>query len=446
MHTSGRKPNIIFIMTDDQGYGDLGCMGAQDLKTPCIDQMAAEGVLFKSMYSASPVCSPSRAALLTGRYPGNAGVRAILAGHRRASGLTPAVPTVAAALKKLGYATGICGKWHLGLKEECRPNANGFDEFSGFLAGCLDYYSHIFYYGMADGNTNPTHDLWENNDEVYANGEYLTERITEKSVSFIERHKDEPFFLYAAYNAPHYPMHAPQKYLDRFSDLPWDRRIMAAMIAAVDDGVGEIRNALEKLDLTNDTLIYFQSDNGPSRESRNWLDGTPDPYYGGTTGGFAGHKFSLFEGGIRIPAMICWPGHIAPGTSSCPHIATDLFSTALEAAGGDPSEYQTDGESLLSMLIDGTERPHEELYWELEEQTAVRAGNYKLVLDGRLEETAEKRADVFLADLSKDPGEWVNLAEELPELTAALTEKALKWREGIETTWETEFQKNYSLT
>ena len=144
--------------------------------------------------------------------------------------------------------------------------------------------------------------------------------------------------------------------------------------------------------------------------------------------------------------MICWPGHIAPGTSSCPHIATDLFSTALQAAGGDPSEYQTDGESLLSMLIDGTERPHEELYWELEEQTAVRAGNYKLVLDGRLEETAEKRADVFLADLSKDPGEWVNLAEELPELTAALTEKALKWREGIETTWETEFQKNYSLT
>ena len=138
-----KKPNVIIIMTDDQGYGDLSCMGATDFKTPNIDAVAEDGIRFSSMYSASPVCSPSRASLLTGRYPGNAGVRAILAGHRRASGLTPSVPTIATALKKLGYATGIMGKWHLGLKDECRPNANGFDEFSGFLAGCVDYYSHI---------------------------------------------------------------------------------------------------------------------------------------------------------------------------------------------------------------------------------------------------------------------------------------------------------------
>ena len=441
-----RKPNIIFIMTDDQGYGDLGCMGAEDLKTPYLDAMAQEGVRFTSMYSASPVCSPSRAALLTGRYPANAGVRAILAGHRRASGLTPAAPTVAAALKKLGYTTGLCGKWHLGLKEECRPNANGFDEFSGFLAGCLDYYSHIFYYGMSDGGFNPTHDLWENGDEVYANGEYLTERITRKSVDFIERHREEPFFLYVAYNAPHYPMHAPQEYLDRFPDLPWDRRVMAAMLAAVDDGVGAIRAVLERLGLTKDTLVYFQSDNGPSRESRNWLDGTPDPYYGGTTGGFAGHKFSLFEGGIRIPALICWPGRIAPGVAAGPHIATDLFATALEAAGGDPDDYRTDGESLLDMLTGGAEPAHDYLFWEMEEQTAVRHGDYKLVLNGRLEETEDKRADVFLADLGKDPGERVNLAEDLPEVTAALTEKALNWREGVERTWEEQFARNYTLT
>ncbi len=441
-----RKPNIIFIMTDDQGYGDLGCMGAKDLKTPHIDSLAANGVRFTSMYSASPVCSPSRAALLTGRYPANAGVRAILAGHRRASGLTPAVPTVATALKKLGYATGLCGKWHLGLKEECRPNANGFDEFSGFLAGCVDYYSHIFYWGMADGNTNPTHDLWENETEVYANGEYLTERITRESTRFIERHRDEPFFLYVAYNAPHYPMHAPQKYLDRFPALPWDRQIMAAMLAAVDDGVGEIAAALEKNGLKENTLVYFQSDNGPSRESRNWLDGTPDPYYGGTVNGFAGHKFSLFEGGIRIPAIISWPGHIDPGVAAGPHIATDLFSTALEAAGGSPKDYETDGESLLDMLTGGEERGHDCLFWEMEEQTAVRQGDYKLVLNGRLEETEEKRADVFLADLSADPGERVNLAQALPQVTAELTEKALAWREGVEQTWETQCAKNYTLT
>ncbi len=273
-----QKPNVIIIMTDDQGYGDLSCMGSNDFKTPNIDAMANDGVLFTSMYSASSVCSPSRASLLTGRYPGNAGVRAILAGHRRASGLTPQVPTIATALKKLGYSTGICGKWHLGLKEECRPNSNGFDEFSGFLAGCLDYYSHIFYYGMADGNTNPTHDLWENETEVYSNGEYLTERITRKSVEFIRKHHNEPFMLYVAYNAPHYPMHAPEKYLKRFENLPWDKQIMAAMISAVDDGVGEIRKELESQGILDNTIIYFQSDNGPSRESRNWLDGTEDAY------------------------------------------------------------------------------------------------------------------------------------------------------------------------
>ena len=440
------RPNVIIILTDDQGYGDLSCMGATDFKTPHIDRLASEGVRFTSMYAASPVCSPSRASLLTGRYPGNAGVRAILAGHRRASGLTPAVPTIAAALKDLGYVTGLSGKWHLGLKDECRPNANGFDEFSGFLAGCVDYYSHIFYWGMADGNTNPTHDLWENGEEVYDNGAYMTERITEHGVDFIRRHAKEPFFLYVAYNAPHYPMHAPQKYLDRFPDLPWDRRIMAAMLSAVDDGVGELRAELERQGILDNTILYFQSDNGPSRESRNWLDGTPDPYYGGSTGGFAGHKFSLFEGGIRVPAILSWRGAVAPGVMNGPHISTDIFPTVLEAVGGDPSAYSLDGVSILPTLL-GKEGPtHDCFFWEMEEQTAVRQGDWKLVLHGRLEETEDERAPVFLSDLSIDPGETKNLAGDFPELTAELTEKALSWRETIEKTWDRDFAKNYSLT
>lgn len=441
-----KRPNVVMVLTDDQGYGDLGCMGSADLKTPRLDALAGKGVLFSSMYAASPVCSPSRAGLLTGRYPGNAGVRAILAGHRKASGLTPKAPTLAAALKKEGYVTGLCGKWHLGLKPECRPNANGFDEFSGFLAGCLDYYSHIFYYGMSDGGFNPTHDLWENDDEVWANGEYLTERITRKSVDFIRRHREEPFFLFVAYNAPHYPMHAPQKYLDRFPDLPWDRRIMAAMLSAVDDGVGEIADALEELGLTDDTIFYFQSDNGPSRESRNWLDGTEDPYYGGTAGGFAGHKFSLFEGGIRVPALLSWGKRIKPRTVNDPCIAVDIFPTVLEACGGNPAAYELDGQSLLDVLLKGEAAPHDSLFWEMEEQTAVRRGRYKLVLNGRLEENEPPRAPVFLADLEADPGETHNLADDLPELCRELTDEALAWRGNIEKRWDEEFARNYSVT
>lgn len=437
------KPNVIIIMTDDQGYGDLSCMGAEDFVTPNIDALAENGIRFTSMYSGSPVCSPSRACLLTGRYPGNAGVRAILAGHRKASGITAEVPTIATALKKLGYKTGISGKWHLGLKEECRPGANGFDEFSGFLAGCVDYYSHIFYWGMADGNTNPTHDLWENNEEVYDNGKYMTERITEKSIDFIRRHKDEPFMLYVAYNAPHYPMHAPEKYMKRFSHLPWDRQVMAAMISAVDDGVGEIRNELIRQKIADNTIIYFQSDNGPSRESRNWLDGRTDLYYGGTSGIFKGHKFSLFEGGIRIPAVLSWPERISEKIVDTPHIAADIFPTVLEACGGNPSDYDLDGKSLLPMIEGTGDVLHEYLFWEMEGQTAVRKGRYKLVINGRLEEKAEVADEYFLSDLENDPGEKINLINELPEIFSELKAAALKWRQGIEETWEKNFIKNY---
>lgn len=439
------KPNVIIVMTDDQGYGDLSCMGATDFKTPNIDSLCCDGIRFSSMYSGSPVCSPSRACLLTGRYPGNAGVRAILAGHRKASGITPKVPTIATALKELGYATGISGKWHLGLKDECRPNNNGFDEFNGFLAGCLDYYSHIFYYGMADGGCDPTHDLWENDKEVWENGEYLTERITQKGVEFIDKHKDEPFMLYLAYNAPHYPMHAPKKYLDRFNYLAPDRRIMAAMIAAVDDGIGEIKQKLIDENLLDNTIIYFQSDNGPSRESRNWLDGTEDFYYGGTSGIFTGHKFSLFEGGIRIPAILSWKGHTEPRVVDSAHIACDIFPTILEACGGDTAKYELDGISLMPLVNSEADPQHEYLFWEMEGQTACRYGKYKLVINGQLVEFDEPRAELFLSDVEADPSESINLVDEMPELCEQMKNAALTWRAGIEKRWDDEFKDNYKL-
>jgi len=434
------------IMTDDQGYGDLSCMGASDFQTPHIDELAEHGARFTNWYSNSPVCSPSRASLLTGRYPGNAGVRAILAGHRRATGLTSQSPTIATALKQVGYQTALVGKWHLGLQEQSRPNQNGFDYFYGFMAGCVDYYSHIFYWSMADGRTNPTHDLWENEREIYDNGRYFTEMISEKAVEKIRDMSaaGNPFMMYVAYNAPHYPMHAPQKYLDRFPHLPPDRRIMAAMISAVDDGVGQIVDELKRRGIYENTVIFFQSDNGPSRESRNWMDGRPDPYYGGMPGSLKGHKYSLFEGGIRVPGIFCWPGHIPAGqVINEPCAAMDVFPTFLKLAGGSPEEYQLDGMDITPVLMDKAPSPHQELFWEMDDQTAVRRGDYKLVLNGRLVEEEKPKEPVFLADLSNDPGETVNLAEKLPELTSELKEKATRWRAGIEETWEKKFSAMY---
>lgn len=444
--TMGKKPNFIVIMTDDQGYGDLSCMGNTDFVTPNIDALAENGARFTDWYSGSPVCSPSRACLMTGRYPGNAGVRAILAGHRRASGLTSKVPTLASALKREGYQTNLVGKWHLGLAPECRPNQNGYDYFYGFMAGCVDYYSHIFYWGMADGHTNPCHDLWENENEIYDNGNYFTEMVTKKAVERIREcnKKDEPFYLFVGYNAPHYPMHAPKKYMDRFQHLPWDRQVMAAMLSAVDDGVGEIIDELKRCEIYEDTCIFFQSDNGPSRESRNWMDGREDPYYGGLPGGLKGHKFSLFEGGIRVSGIFSWPNRIPAGqVIHEPCGAMDVFPTMLKAAGGKPEEYELDGKDIMEVMMKGAHSPHDAIYWEMDNQTAIRKGNYKLVLNGVLVEGEPVQDTVFLSDLSKDPSESNNLAKIFPELTRELQRMALEWRKGLEKNWEENFAENY---
>jgi arylsulfatase A-like enzyme len=428
-------------MTDDQGYGDLSCMGNTDFRTPHLDRLAASGVRFTNWYSNSPVCSPSRASLLTGRYPGNAGVRSILAGHRTASGLPQETPTLATALKGLGYRTAMFGKWHLGLAEGSRPHEHGFEEWFGFLAGCVDYYSHIFYWGMNRGGpgNDPTHDLWQDNQEVWENGAYLTDLITDKTVRYIREaaQGEEPFFLYVAYNAPHYPMHAPREYVERFPDLPWDRQIMAAMLSAMDDGVGDICAELERQGIRENTAIFFMSDNGPSRETRNWLDGTKDPYYGGATGRLKGHKFSLYEGGIRVPGLMSWPARIPAGqVSDEVGVAMDVFPTLLKAAGGDPAAYEIDGIDLLPALAESAELPLRDVFWEMGQQTALRRGPWKLVLQGRLVEGAPPEDDVHLANLDEDMGERTNLAGRHPERTAELTAAAQAWRALIEDRWE----------
>jgi arylsulfatase A-like enzyme len=444
-----KQPNVIVFVSDDQGYGDLSCMGTTDFYTPHLDGIAHDGVRFADWYSNSPVCSPSRAALLTGRYPGNAGVRSILAGHRTAKGLPPTVPTLATALKKLNYNTALFGKWHLGVLPECRPNAHGFDEFFGHMAGCIDYYSHIFYWGMnkPGPGVDPTHDLWHNDKEVFENGAYFTELIADKTVEFVRKNAagDRPFFIYVPFNAPHYPMHAPKKYVDRFPHLAPDRRIMAAMISAMDDAIGNIVAELKRQQVYDNTVIFFQSDNGPSRETRNWLDGRTDPYYGGTSGKLKGHKFSLYDGGIRVPGIMSCPalipgGQVLSGSAGI-GAAMDVFPTILKMCGGDPTQYEVDGQDLMPLLQKKAPSPHVDtpIFWEMNDQTAVRRGKWKLVLNGVLVEGAPPEDAVFLCDIESDLGERTNLKDKHPDITRELTALAQDWRAKLEKRWETEW-------
>ncbi|NLF29680.1 MAG: sulfatase-like hydrolase/transferase [Planctomycetes bacterium] len=438
------RPNYIVFLTDDQGYGDLSCMGATDLRTPHLDALAAGGARFTDFYANSAVCSPTRASLMTGCYPGNAGVRSILAGHRTATGLPAGVPTLASILRAHGYRTFMAGKWHLGMAEASRPGAKGFDRWFGFLAGCIDYYSHIFYWGMnkPGPGVNPAHDLWEDGREVWRNGEYFTTAVTRKAVEYLRdaSREGKPFLLYVAYNAPHYPMHAPAETMERFAHLPWDRQVMAAMISAVDDGVGAVMAETARLGLAENTCTFFLSDNGPSRESRNWLDGTLDPYYGGTTGRLKGHKFSLYDGGIRVPAICHWPGTIPPGqVISTPAASMDILPTCLAGADIDPNDHVLDGADLLPLVAGGRPPAARDLFWELGDQTALRSGDWKLVLNGRLVEGGACEGAVHLANLADDPGETRNLAAAEPERTEAMKAAALAWREGIEQRWQREF-------
>jgi len=407
-----RPANVLFILTDDQGYGDLSCMGSDVIRTPHIDALAQSGVRCTQWYSGSAVCSPSRASLLTGRFPGNAGVRSILSGHRTASGMPPEVPTLARMLGEQGYATFLSGKWHLGARRACWPSAHGFQRWFGFLAGCVDYFSHIYYWEMNHNGSNPIHDLWEDGREQWLEGRYLTELISERAIGYLQdaHAAGRPFFGYVAYNAPHYPMHAPERYRQRFAHLPWDRQLMAAMLAAVDDGVGAICSELERLGLREDTLIVFTSDNGPSRESRNWLDGTLDPYYGGSTGGLRGHKFSLFDGGIRVPGIVSYPRGLPRALVSDAVVGSfDAVPTALAACGLPSAGYEFDGRDVLPDLS-GASAPARDLFWELGGQTAIRRDRWKLVLNGQRVENEPPTESVFLADMWDDPSERLNRA------------------------------------
>jgi arylsulfatase A-like enzyme len=427
---TGRRPNFIVFLTDDQGCHDLGCLGASDLKTPNIDALAQSGTRFTNWYAAAPVCSPSRAGLLTGRYPIRAGVPS------NGPALPESEKTIAACLKESGYATGVIGKWHLGSGAATVPNARGFDRFYGFHSGCIDYFSHRYYWG--EPKIVNYHDLWSDRKEVFEDGQYSTELFAREAVQFIRQNHQQPFFLYVPFNGVHYPMHAPKKYVDRFPDLPFERRMYAAMLAAVDDAVGEVMRTVNEYGLGQDTFAIFTADNGATREKRAGLNQQiPDA---GSNGILRGYKFSAFDGGMHPPMVMNWPGVVPAGQTvnevGC-HI--DLLPTICKAAGvAVPGDRIIDGHDALPMATAKAKSPHEAIYWAYSNQLAVRKGDWKLVKDGIVfDGTAEGSKPLtgddalFLSNLRDDPAESRNLRHENAALVDELQTQAAKWLEDV---------------
>ena len=431
LHAQSRRPNIIVILTDDHGSGDLSCYGSAELRTPHLDSIARDGVVFTNWYANAARCAPSRAGLMTGRHPIRAGVPS------NGPHLPASQKTIATLLKPHGYKTAAIGKWHLGVADSHSPLDHGFDSFYGFHAGCVDFYSHRYYWG--DPKTVNFHDLYRNRAEIFEDGQYLTERITAEAKQFIRQANAQPFFLYLAYNAPHYPMHAPQKYIDRFKHLPLERRIYAAMIAAVDDGIGEIRALLQDLQLTSNTLIVFAADNGATTEPRAGLNGQPAT--AGYNRGFRGFKFSLFDGGVHVPAVMAWPGRIPAGRTTSQIAAHyDLAPTLLAAAGLPemPADH-FDGINLWPAIAKGEVINRPPLHWQNGPQLAIRKGQWKLTLNGYeanggTDSRKPKTGDdaIFLANLEQDPGEKRNLRGEFPAVAEALEKELKIWLEAVQ--------------
>ncbi len=405
------RPNIVFLLIDDLGHADCGFNGGKEIRTPHIDALAAGGAVLEAHY-VQPVCSPTRAALLTGRYPTRTGVYTVVRPHAK-WGLPLGERTLASALKAAGYITAITGKWHLGEFEAAyRPTSRGFDHQYGHYFGALDYFSHV-----RDGN----HDWYRDDVELKEEG-YSTRLITKEACRLIEKQeKLKQLFLYVPFNGVHTPMQVPDSYLSPYSSsLKGPRLRLAGMLAAVDEGIGQIVAALEKAGLRENTLIVFSSDNGG-----------PKP---GTNTPLRGHKGSLFEGGVRAAAFANWPGKI-PGGQRIRHPMQiiDWYPTLITLAGGSLEQpLPIDGKNIWPLLTEGAASPHEFILTaQSPDRAALRRGEWKLILNrsaggakakGRNKgrESAEPPA---LYNLAKDPGETTNLAANEPARLAEMTTK-----------------------
>ena len=421
------RPNVIVIFTDDQGTLDTRLYGSDDLETPHLDSLARRGVRFTQFYAAAPVCSPSRAGLLTGRHPVRAGLPSNaepppLPGANHERGLPPEEVTLAEMLKEAGYATAHVGKWHLGHAPGMLPNEQGFDHSFGHLGGCIDNYGHTFYW-----NGPNRHDLWRNGEEVYHDGQFFPDLMVDEAAEFIEANRDRPFFLYFALNTPHYPYQGEAEWLAHYEDLPYPRSLYAAFVSTTDERIGRLVGVVDSLGLRENTLIVFQSDHGHSVEERAHGGG-------GNAGPYRGAKFSLFEGGIRVPAIASMPGTL-PENAVRDQLAhgTDWLPTIAEMTGAALVNPDVDGESLLDVMREDAPTPHEVVHWQVgtgeEAQWAVREGDWKLIGHPRDPTMDEPLADtLYLTNPVRDPGESANLAAEHPDVV----ERLMGLREGWE--------------
>ena len=410
-------PNVVLIVTDDVGYGDIGSYGAPDIKTPNIDRLAKDGTRLTDFYAA-PTCTPTRAALISGRYQQRVRLERPLGGSAsvdRDRGLPATGRSLPQLLKNNGYATGLIGKWHLGYKKEYQPSAHGFDYFFGFLGGLIDYYQHT----GGDGK----HDLYENDAPVHVDG-YMTDLITERSVKFIEDHARGPFFLEVAYNAAHWPFQVP----DKPSIAPNNARFVqpsdadtstradyVAILERADRGVGQILEALTRAGLVRNTLVIFTNDNGGEWLSRN------APLFQ--------RKDTLWEGGIRVPLIMRWPGRIPAGrVSSQVGITMDLTASILAATNTPaPADARLEGIDLLPMLTGHAAPVERTLFFRIasnqRQQRSVRQGDWKLLIDGD---------DMLLFNLTQDIGERQDLAKDRSDIARRLRPLIAEWEKDVD--------------
>ena len=421
---TARKPNVVLIFTDDQGSIDVNCYGAKDLYTANLDRLAAEGTRFTQFYVGAPVCSPSRAALMTGRYPRCAGLLSNAPSDKGRPGMPTEQVTIAEMMKSAGYATGHVGKWHLGYTPETMPNGQGYDYSFGHMGGCIDNYSHFFYWQGPN-----RHDLWRNGKEVWQDGEFFGDLMVDECKEFIDGHKNEPFFLYWAINMPHYPLQGKEKWRKKYEHLDAPRKMYAAFVSTMDDMIGEVVRHLDESGLRENTLIIWLSAHGHSVEQRTFGGG-------GNSGNFRGHKFTLWEGGLRVPCIVSWPGHIPQNAVRNQMAASiDWMPTIAQYCNIRPHEPKFDGKSIVPVIESAdAPSPHDVLHWETGKHWAIRQGDWKLVHNGPATEYKGRKipkVENFLSNMAEDVTETKNLADDHPEIVKRLTKLHEQWLKEV---------------